>query len=267
MAGGEKPGLDALLADLADERADLRAVIEPLDLGGWTTVTPAKPWTIRDQVAHLGYFDRAATLAATEPSAFDAEVRTAVADFPAYERHTLAVGPVGPDVLDWWNEQAADFDRAYAGLDGSVRVPWYGPPMAARSMVSARIMEVWAHGQDVYDALGRNRVATDRLRHVCRIAARARGYAYTVRGMPVPPEPVGVRLRLPSGGVFEHEPDAKQSITGTAEEFCLVMTQRRHHADTGLVPDGPLAEEWLRIGQAYAGPAGEGRAPRGGDAS
>jgi hypothetical protein len=44
-------------------------------------------------------------------------------------------------------------------------------------------------------------------------------------------------------------------------DFCLVVTQRRHPDDTDLAIEGPLAEEWMAIAQAFAGPPGKGRAP------
>ena len=61
--------------------------------------------------------------------------------------------------------------------------PWFGPPMSAASMATARLMETWAHGQDVADALGVDRQPTDRLRHVAHIGVRARDYAYHVNGL------------------------------------------------------------------------------------
>jgi len=54
---------------------------------------------------------------------------------------------------------------------------------------------------------------------------------------------------------------AADRVTGTALDFCLVVTQRRHPADTGLVASGPAAEGWIAIAQAFAGPPGPGRTP------
>jgi hypothetical protein len=42
-------------------------------------------------------------------------------------------------------------------------------------------------------------------------------------------------------------------------DFCLLVTQRVHRADTDLVASGDDAEHWLGIAQAFAGPPGPGR--------
>jgi uncharacterized protein (TIGR03084 family) len=135
--------------------------------------------------------------------------------------------------------------------------------MAARSFATARLMETWAHGQDVADALGVRREPTDRLRHVAHIGVRARPFSYAVRGLDVPAGEVYVALDPPSGGEpwTWNDPTAPDRISGPALDFCLVVTQRRHPADTSLVVDGPLAAEWIAIAQAFAGPPGEGRRP------
>ena len=133
--------------------------------------------------------------------------------------------------------------------------------MSAASFISARVMETWAHGQDVADTLGVSREPTHRLRHVAHVGVRARPFSYVTRGLPVPPEPVRVELTGPAGETWTWEPDATDSVTGDALDFCLVVTQRRHVADTDLAINGPLAEEWMTIAQAFAGPPGQGRAP------
>lgn len=263
---GTAPGLTELLADLGAERAALLRVLEPLAVDGWTTGTPAEPWTVRDQVAHLGFFDAVATTAATSPQDFQRELADAVTDFEGYMAASLAAAPAdGPQALDWWRERAVRFDEAYTEFERraepTTKVPWYGPPMSPRSMVTARLMEVWAHGQDVRDALGLPPEATDRLRHICHLATRTRAYSYRIRSQDPPDEPVGLKLTLPSGDAWLHEPDAAQQITGDALDLCLVLTRRRHPDDTALVADGPLAEQWLQIGQAFAGPGGTGRRP------
>lgn len=172
--------------------------------------------------------------------------------------HSLAPA----ELLAWWRDERAAFHAAFAVLDPKAKVPWYGPPMSVTSKVTARLMETWAHGQDVADALGVRREPTDRLRHVAHIAVRARGYAYAVRGRELPDGDVRVELAAPSGATWTWGSEtAPERISGPALDFCLVMTQRRHFSDTRLVAEGPLAAEWLAIGQAFAGPPGTGRRP------
>jgi hypothetical protein len=44
-------------------------------------------------------------------------------------------------------------------------------------------------------------------------------------------------------------------------DFCLLVTQRRHLADTAVVVEGDAARQWISIAQAFAGPPGAGRSP------
>ena len=136
--------------------------------------------------------------------------------------------------------------------------------MSAASMATARFMETWAHALDVYAALGIDPEISDRIRHVAHLGVRTRDFAYSVHGLDVPAEEFLVALTAPSGEVWTWGPDGTaQTVTGSAYDFCLLVTQRVHRDDTDLQAHGPDAEKWLTIAQAFAGPAGEGRAPRG----
>jgi uncharacterized protein (TIGR03084 family) len=152
--------------------------------------------------------------------------------------------------------------EALRPLDPKARLPWYGPSMGATSFATARLMETWAHGQDVVDALGLTRPATARLRHVAHIGVRARPFAYATRARDLPAVDVRVELTAPDGDVWTWgEAAVADRIVGPALDFCLVVTQRRHPDDTALVATGAAATEWLAIAQAFAGPPGPGRAP------
>ena len=254
--------MEGICADLGAEHVALDAVVAGLDEAGWGTPTPAEGWMVRDQVSHLAYFDATATLAATDERAFEAHRAEATADLDATMASHLAKGRSmsGPELLAWWRDGRKTMLDAFVGLDPKARLPWYGPPMSAVSFATARLMETWAHGQDAVDALGAERPATDRLRHVCHIGVRAMPYSYAVRNLPVPSDPVRVELVAPSGATWEWGPQhAGNLVHGDALDFALVVTQRRHRDDTGLVAVGPVANEWLSIAQAFAGPAGPGR--------
>jgi uncharacterized protein (TIGR03084 family) len=133
--------------------------------------------------------------------------------------------------------------------------------MSAAGMATARLMETWAHGEDVADALGVPREPTARLRHVVRIGVRARDFAYAERGLQPPSVAFRVELAGPDGEVWTHGPqDAEQRVTGDAVGFCRLVTQRIHRDDAGVRAEGADAERWLEIAQAFAGPPGDGRA-------
>lgn len=254
---------ELLKRDFADERADLLGYLNALTTDDWLHPTLCEPWTIRDQVIHLGWFDHVATLAVENPSVFAVHRSQGLANPAAYEAeylHRFSIEP-GPSLVRWWTDAGEALAAALTLCDESLRVPWFDPEMSIRSMVSGRLMEHWAHGQDIVDALNLNRDPTDRLRHVAMVAVRARPYAYVVRGLTPPTEPIRVELAAPSGAAWLFDPTGQQSVRGSAFDFCLVLNRRRNIADTTLAVDGLLAEEWMEIGQAFAGPPGPGRKP------
>ena len=130
--------------------------------------------------------------------------------------------------------------------------------MSAKSFATARIMEVWAHGQDIFDALKVPRKATDRLRHIAHMGVATFGWSFMNRHMEVPSDDVRVELLGPTGERWTWGPDgAKNRVEGSAEDFCLVVTQRRNVADTGLTVAGTTAAQWMAMAQAFAGPASD----------
>jgi uncharacterized protein (TIGR03084 family) len=255
--------LKAISGDLDAEQAVLRAVLGRLPPSDWDKPTPATGWSVRDQVSHLAYFDEAATRAMLNPEAFMEEVqeilRSGGGDLEAsYLDRGRAMSP--GELLEWWRTASEGLLAAARNMDPSARVPWYGPAMSPASFITARLMETWAHGLDIVDAVGGDRPDTDRLRHVAFIGVRARPYSYSVRGKTPPATEVRVELTLPSGKRLEFgDAGAENVVRGTATDFCRVVTQRRHLADTNLDVQGPAAEEWMTIAQAFAGPPGEGR--------
>ena len=167
------------------------------------------------------------------------------------------------ELLEAWRVNRTVLDAAASTLAEDARVVWYGPSMGAKSFLTARLMEVWAHGQDVVDAIGAEREATDRLQHIAQLGFITRGWTYANRGIDVPSTPVSVVLTAPSGELWAFGPDdADESITGPAEDFCLVTTQRRHVDDTALVVTGGSARDWMLKAQLFAGPPSDGPAPK-----
>ena len=255
--------LDAIHSDLGQEHAALDEVVAPLDEASWDRPTPAEPWTVRDQVSHLAFFDELATAAATSADDFLSGMAEAAQDVDAFMNAPLEKGKaMSPlEVAEWWRTARSHMMDAFRSLEPETRIPWYGPPMSPASFMTARLMETWAHGQDVVDALEIERRQTRRLRHVAHIGVRARPFSYSTRDLELPPEPIAVDLRGPDGERWRWNEAAEQSVSGDALDFCLVVTQRRHVEDTSLQMDGPLAREWMSIAQAYAGPPGTGRRP------
>jgi uncharacterized protein (TIGR03084 family) len=255
--------MKALAADLAAETAVTRALVAGLDEAGWRTPTPAAGWDIADQISHLAYFDEVAVRSAVHPQQFQAEL-AATAD--AVDPDVIAArfhGRTGAELLSWFDTARADLLNTFKNLDPRARLPWFGPPMSAASSLTARIMETWAHTQDIADALGVTREPTPRLRHVAHIGVGARAFSYAARGQIPPDTPVRVELTAPDGQAWAWGPeDVANRVTGPALDFCLLVTQRRHRDDLALTVDGPAATEWMAIAQAFAGAPGPGRPRR-----
>jgi len=246
--------MTAILDDLQAEHADLDALVAGADLD---KPTPAEGWTVGDTVGHLWFFDREATKALTDVEAFNASLQQALTDPSGYMARTQdeprSLGDRLPAV---WRETRAALLAALRAADPATKVPWYGPPMSPASFATARLMEYWAHGQDIADALGVVRTPTARLRHICHLGVRTRGFSYAVRGREMPPGDVHVSLTAPGGSTWEWgDPGAADRVEGSALDFCLVVTQRRRAADTGLKATGDNAAEWLELAQAFAGSA------------
>jgi len=145
--------MDAVVSDLAGEQEALDGLVAGLDEEGWATATPAEGWNVADQISHLAYFDQKAAQSVTDPEGFAAEVAALMASEDPWglEDEIMARGRAmsGAELLGWWRESRQSLHSAMRGFDPRQRVPWYGPPMRAYSSAQARLMENWAHGQDV----------------------------------------------------------------------------------------------------------------------
>lgn len=253
---------EPMVADLRAESDALDAAVADLPADRWAAATPAAGWTIAHQIAHLLWTDRVALTAVTDESRFAEVLEQAAKDplgFVDAGADELAALPPDRLLADWRQTRNRLHAELLAVADGR-KLPWFGPPMSAASMATARLMETWAHGLDVADTLGVKRPATARLRSIAHIGVRTRDFAFSINGLTPPTEPFRVELRAPDGSVWEWGPDdAAQRVTGSAEDFCMLVTQRRPRAELDVHAVGADAETWLGIAQAFAGPPGPGR--------
>ena len=243
--------------DLVAEQAELDALLSTLDDAAWDTPTPAVPYAVRDQVFHLAVSEELAALALRNADAFGRRLTQLLGDLDSLETSSIARARdmTSAALLKWWRDQRGLVVDGLRRTPDGERVPWITGAMSATSFATARLMETWAHGQDVYDGLGLPRTPTGRLRHVADLGVRTRGFSYRNRGLEPPTTDVRVELDAPDGDTWSWgEPTAADRVVGPAVDFCLVVTQRRHVGDTGLVATGTTADEWLSIAQAFAGP-------------
>jgi uncharacterized protein (TIGR03084 family) len=254
--------LSQIVDDLRAESDELDALVAALPDDGWTAPTPAAGWTIAHQIGHLLWTDRVALVSVTDEDGFADVVKIALDDptgFVDTAADELAAAPPAELVAEW-RATRADLHDALLTVDDGRKLPWFGPPMSGSSMATARLMETWAHGLDVADALGVTRPATARLRSIAHIGVRTRDFAFVINELQPPSEPFRVELRAPDGDTWNWGPaDAPQRVTGAAEDFCFLVTQRRTLRELEITADGDDAARWLPIAQAFAGPPGGGR--------
>jgi uncharacterized protein (TIGR03084 family) len=245
-----------LLADLAAEEADLDLVVARFDDDGWSTPTPAAGWDVRDSIAHLAVSEELAATALSDPEAFTTRLGRMLDDLDRTEDEMLREGRSrsGAEVLAWWRAERNVVLVGLRAREPSDRIPWITGRMSAVSFATARLMETWAHGQDVVDAVGIARAPTARLHHVADLGVRTRPFSYAVNALAPPNEDVRVELDGPDGDTWTWGESANNVVRGDALDFCLVVTKRRRPDDTALDVKGPLAREWIGIAQAFAGP-------------
>ena len=250
--------------DLAEEHAVLDAIVADISEDAWETPTPAEGWSVRDEIAHLAYFDDRANIAAIDQDTFNKHMQEVVKDIESFIGTDIRKGRGMsiPELLEWWRRERSALVKALEPLAPKFRIPWYGPPMSAKSHATARLMETWAHGQDIVDALGAHRPPTDRLRHVAHLGFTTFGWSYSNHQKEVPDKPVRLELISPSGELWTWGPEEAENIVrGPVEDFCLVVIQRRHVDDTDIMTEGDVAREWMLIAQCFAGPGTIGPKP------
>ncbi len=255
------PSIASVVDDLIAEHAELDVLVAGIDEELWRSDTPAAGWTIADSIGHLDFFDERARLALVDPAAFAADRDRLMASAPHDPSTDFARSVTGSELLDHWRDQRSKLVGAALSADPDARVPWYGPAMSLRSFLTARLMETWAHGQDVFDTLGRDRQPSGRLRHVCHIGVQARPYSLMINRRPGDSSEIFVSLTGPDGTDWTWgSPTAPGGrVVGDALEFALVVVQRRNLGDTALVVEGESARNWMDVAQAFAGPPGPGR--------
>ncbi|MDF2823010.1 MAG: hypothetical protein K0R68_418 [Mycobacterium sp.] len=249
-----------LITELEAESDELDGLVAELSPQQWHTATPAPGWTIAHQIAHLLWTDRASLLAVTDEPGFGELLAAAAANPTGFVDEGAEELAGSSGLLESWRTTRTQLHTALRAVPAGRKLPWFGPPMSATSMATARLMETWAHGVDVADALGVRRAATTRLKSIAHLGIRTRDFAFTVHDLTPPTELFHVELRGPTGEAWVWGPDdAAQRVTGTAEDFCFLVTQRRPRAELDVTAVGADAQQWLTIAQAFAGPPGEGR--------
>jgi uncharacterized protein (TIGR03084 family) len=245
--------------DFRQETRTLASAIDPLGAPDYQRPTLFKGWTVNDVLGHLHMFNVAAERTLHSTSAFQAFFEPILQALN--KGHTLlqSQGPwlqglSGRALLEAWADGAERLADAYAQADPKQRVKWAGPDMSARSSITARQMETWAHGQAVFDLLGLDRPESDRIRNIAHLGVSTFGWTFINRKEPVPENAPHVVLTGPSGAVWTwNEAQTDNRVQGSAVAFAQVVTQVRHVADTPLLVQGDAAQRWMAQAQCFAG--------------
>ncbi len=247
--------------DFSDESADLAAILEPLADEDFALVTQFKGWSINDVLGHLHMFNIAALRSLEGETAFDKFIKPVLDEIKSgksiLESQYPFIGELkGRTLFDIWKQGASDVASAFATANPKARLKWLlGPDMSAISSITARQMETWAHGQEVFDLLGVQRQETDRIRNIVFLGVNTFGWSFINRKLDVPTPPPYIRLTAPSGEIWEwNEVRDDNCITGSAVEFAQIVTQVRNVDDTSIVATGETAKTWMRYAQCFAGP-------------
>ncbi len=241
-----------VLSDLVAEQQQLDQYLQKITVNKWGIKLPDDEWTIRDVISHLAHFQEyALDVVAGDGSMLD--------DFDTYEtiEDLVAVGirrgqEMRPqDVIEWWRGGRAKAVDALSKVSPRDRVPWIFSDMSAKTFATIQLAEVWAHGLDVYAAMGEEPEDTDRLRHVIWMTQKSLPWAFGLEdeeySTPVRIEGIGPMYTKYSAGPETSD----QVIRGPAGEICRVAVQRLHPDDAeNVVIKGSVAEiafEAMRI--------------------
>lgn len=245
--------------DFREESEALYVLLEDKSDDDLAMPTQFKGWTIDNVIGHLHFWNHAADLSLRDGDAFKAFYAKVMEEAIKTDLRTFEQGWLdglgGRELLETWRSFVLEMSDRFAAEDPKRRVKWAGPDMSVRSSITARIMETWAHGQEVFDTLGVRREDADRIRNVAVLGVNTFGWTFMNRGLEVAGEAPYVCLTAPSGEIWEwNDRDSDNRIEGSATEFCQVVTQTRNIADTALQVSGRVAREWMSIAQCFAGP-------------
>ena len=243
--------------DFGEESDVLYGLLVEIGKADYDRVTQFKRWTVNDVLVHLHFWNRAADQSLNDPDGFAAlfgKLGQNLASGTLRDFENTRVKERGAALLAAWRDLYSDMARRWKDLNPKHRVRWAGPEMSVRSSATARQMETWAHGQEIFDLFGRERAEHDRIKNIAVLGINTYEWGFKVRGMKAPRPMPRVRLTAPSGEMWTFGEDGAGSIAGSAVGFCQIVTQTRNVADTDIATDGDAAELWMKHAQCFAGP-------------
>ncbi|MFZ8879087.1 MAG: TIGR03084 family metal-binding protein [Paracoccaceae bacterium] len=245
------------IEDFLTECEALSAVLVPLDDDDFARPTQFKGWRIEDVIVHLYFWNLQADQSIFWPEKFSKTIAHILPDIQQRGMRPVESESItlrGMALLETWRDHFRDFCARLDGVDPKMRVKWAGPDMSIRSSITARQMETWAHGHEVFDCLGKSRVETDRIENIVILGVNTFGWSHKVQGLGVPEQRPYLKLTAPSGQIWEYgDIDLQNAVIGSAVSFAQVVTQTRNVADTDLKMTGYIAQRWMETAQCFAG--------------
>lgn len=252
-----------IINDLVAEQVQVDILVNKLTEEQWLMEVPVEKWDIKDAIIHIAFYDYCANTL-MRGGAEDLLAITPEAEQDEYVRATKYRYMTGKEVLNWWREERTRMTATFYETNPKDRIHWApGMPMSAKSLASARLMELWAHSVDIYDALGLEPVVEDRITSTLFLSWQARPFAYRINDYELPDTPVYLELQLPSGKIWaKGDPSSANYIKGCAKEWALVSIRRRNWMDTDLEVVGEEARRYASVVQCFAGPAEKAPEPK-----
>lgn len=255
--------MKAIINDLIAEQSVSDAFVDSLSEKEWNETIRSDLrvydiegiWKIRDVVSHIAIFDEAAAQLAAGTAGQIRDVTGGRMD--EHLKYLPYLGLGKDELLATWRLSRTALDFTLSGSDPKARIPWApGLPMSARSLATARYMELWAHWVDIYDHFGIEPKANMRIKNILFLSWQSRPNAYRINGAELPDTPVYLALTLPDGSVWEKgDAGAENRITGSALDWALVSVKRRNWMDTELEITGGEARRYADFAQTFAGDA------------
>jgi uncharacterized protein (TIGR03084 family) len=239
-----------ILSDLVAEQQFLDQSLQRIPIKVWDLVTPNKPWTVRDTIAHLADFEdlgadalQGGTLIKEWQAAADIE--------PLRQKPIKKGRGMRPqDVIEWWRGGRAKVVEPLSHMSSEDRLPWIAGDMSARTFATYRLTETWMHGLDIYKTLGIEVEDTARIRHVCWFGWKTLPYAFKQAGEHY--EPVRVEVIGPGYSKWVYGPeDTDQLIKGSASDWARLVVRRGNPKDFRLKVTGDHAEKACALAQTY----------------
>jgi uncharacterized protein (TIGR03084 family) len=239
-----------ILSDLVAEQQFLDQSLQRIPIKVWDLVTPNRPWTVRDTIAHLADFEDLGA-DALQGGKMVEEWQAAPDIEPLRQRPIKKGRGMRPqDVIEWWRGGRAKVVEPLSHMRGDDRLPWIAGDMSARTFATFRLTETWMHGLDIYATLGIEVEDTPRIRHICWFGWKTLPYAFKQAGEHY--EPVRIEVIGPGYSKWVYGPeDTDQLIKGSASDWARLVVRRVSAGDTRLKVTGEKAEKAVELAQTY----------------